>query len=703
MTRKLLLLTGLFAAFGPARHTGNSLAGPAGLPLSEWAQIRALHDKHRHSAVLAEGQYRARNPRQGWLTRFDGRGFTVTPDGKDWEWGLELRGHGARALVTAKDERVSYRWSRDVEEWFVNSKRGLEHGFAIRSRPAGEAGSLRLTFRIRGGLSPSVDADGRGVRFGDAVRYDGLTAWDAAGKLLAARFARRTGNAFEMEVDDRGAVYPITVDPIAQQRYLKPNLPEAGDSFGFSASLSGDTLVMGAFGDDSSSAFINGDPTDNGAPMSGAAYVFVRTNGVWSQQAYLKASNAQREDRFGTSVSVSGETIVVGAPFEDSDATGVDSDQGSNRAQSSGAAYVFVRFGPGFWTQQAYLKPSNTAEGDGFGSRVAVSGDTVVVGASGEDSNARGVSGDQTNDAAANSGAAYVFSRTNNAWSQSAYLKASDARAGDSFGASIAMSGDTVAIGAAIEDRSGAVYVFQRSGNWFEQGRLRASNAQAGDEFGVSVAVSGDTLVVGAYREDSNATGVNGSQFDDNALESGAAYVFKRSNGSWAQQAYLKASNTGANDLFGFSVAVHGDTILVGATLESSSATGIDGDQSNNGTILSGACYLFAAEGNTWIQQAYIKASNTGFEDFFGTAVSVSGGSAVVGSPNERSGSVTDQSDNSAAQAGAGYVSTSIASSLMPASFEAASSGSRMSMATAPSLPRPTVGSPSAASPATSH
>ena len=129
------------------------------------------------------------------------------------------------------------------------------------------------------------------------------------------------------------------------------------------------------------------------------------------------------------------------------------------------------------------------------------------------------------------------------------------------------------------------------------------------------MAVSGDTVVVGAIGEDSNATGVNGDQSDNSATDSGAAYVFVRSGTNWSQQAYLKASNTGAGDHFGISVAVSGDTVVVGAHGEDSNATGVNGNQSDNSAIDSGAAYVFVRSGTNWSQQAYLKASNTGADD----------------------------------------------------------------------------------------
>jgi hypothetical protein len=224
---------------------------------------------------------------------------------------------------------------------------------------------------------------------------------------------------------DSGAVYVFVRDGTSwtQQAYLKASNPGEGDYFGYRVSISGDTIVVGAEGEASNATGVNGTQTDNSASSSGATYVFVRNGTSWSQQAYLKASNTGRDDYFGNSVSISGDTIVVGAYREDSNATGVNGTQG-NGATDSGAAYVFVRNGTS-WTQQAYLKASNTGEGDRFGWSVSISGDTIVVGAFNEDSNATGVNGTQTDNRAGNSGAAYVFVRNGTSWTQQAYLKAS--------------------------------------------------------------------------------------------------------------------------------------------------------------------------------------------------------------------------------------------------------------------------------------
>ncbi len=465
---------------------------------------------------------------------------------------------------------------------------------------------------------------------------------------------------------------PLAIGAVAHQAYLKASNTGSGDAFGRSLAISEDTVVIGADGEDSSATGIDGDQGNNNLAGSGAAYVIVRSGTTWMQQAYLKASNTGVNDQFGFSVAVSGDTLVIGAPGEDSNATGVDGDQNNNDASGSGAAYVFVRNGS-TWTQQAYLKASNTALFDFFGSAVAISGDTLVVTADFEDGSSTGINGDQTERFAASSGAAYVFVRNGVTWSQQAYIKASNTGEGDRFGVSVAASANTIVVGAIAEGssatgvdgnqadnsafRAGAAYVFERNNQiWAQQGYLKASNTQRDDNFGGAVSVSGDTLVVGAVGEQSNATGVNGNQADNSLNASGAAYVFLRSGSTWAQQAYLKASNTGQSDLFGSAVAVAGDSITVSAVLEDSNATGVGGNQSDNSASAAGAAYLFNRAGVSWTPTAYLKASTTDSGDQFGSAVAMTLDTVMVGASREASNATGingNQSDNSAPVAGA--------------------------------------------------
>ncbi|HMR08494.1 MAG TPA: FG-GAP repeat protein, partial [Polyangiaceae bacterium] len=440
----------------------------------------------------------------------------------------------------------------------------------------------------------------------------------------------------------------------AQEGYLKTDKSQSGLELGRAIAMDGNTIVAG-------SAYY---PLGSG--KNGAVVVYTRDCNGWSLQAVLQPDNAGSQDQFGTSVAVSGDTIVVGAKDEDGP---------SDAMSNSGAAYVFTRCGAG-WTQSAYLRASNAENNDRFGTSVAIDGDVIVVGAREEDSAATGIGGDQTNNAASQAGAAYVFRRGVSGWSQEAYLKASNAEQNDGFGAAVGVSGNTIVVSAVGEDsaatgingaqgndpsyiQSGAVYVFTHSGSgWAQQAYIKPSNTGANLSLGESLAIDGDTVVAGSIDETGGSTGVNGDQ-TTTGLSSGAAYIFFRNAGTWSQQAYVKASNTGANDAFGASVAISGDRVLVGAPQEDSAATGLNGDATSEAANGAGAAYLYTRSAGNWAFSTYVKASNTGIADLFGTAVAVSGSSFAVGAIFEDSGSTGvngNQSDNSKGNSGALYV-----------------------------------------------
>ena len=679
--------------FGPLMFASLVLVAPAGsqpLDATDRAGVLRACEEHAYAVVADRDGYVARNPAQQWSTRFDDHGFLVRSDQGEWTWGLALERYGFECTTRAVNGSVRARalgarvtCDRDahVSEWWTNGRDGLAHGFTIHERPAGaDGGPLSLTLAISGTLNARLRPDGLGVRFvsgeGDVVlEYDGLHVFDADGKAVPSRFRLAERDRLVLAVDDGTANYPLTIDPTVQRAYLKASSPDANDEFGYSVAVSGDTIVVGAPFEDSSATGVDGNASDDSATDAGAAYVFVRQGATWSQQAYLKASNAEAFDQFGASVAVSGDTIVVGAVGESSAATGVNGDPTSNAASFSGSAYVFTRTGT-TWSQQAYLKASNTETSDAFGWSVSVSGDSVVVGALGEASNAVGVNGNQASNTRPNSGAAYVFTRSGGSWVQEAYLKASNTGSSDFFGGSVSISGDTIAVGAFGEasnavgvngnqgndsmNLAGAAYVFVRGGTgWTQQAYLKASNTQGNDRFGEAVAVSGDRVVVGAPLESSDATGVNGNPFNNNSLYSGAAYLYERSGTNWMLTAYLKASNTDSVDEFGHTVSVSGNTVTVGAKYEQSRSTGVDGDALDDGFTSAGAAYVYDWNGTSWSHTHYLKASNTGVADHFGSSVCVDGDLVVVGAPHEDGGSAGvngAQLDNSAFHAGAAYV-----------------------------------------------
>lgn len=481
-------------------------------------------------------------------------------------------------------------------------------------------------------------------------------------------------------VSSSGTVhYSLTVPPQQEGYFKASNTPvtAAGGRFGRGLALDGDTLVVGAPNESSGGKGIGGD--QNGlpaAPAAGAVYVFTRSGNGWQQQAYLKASTPHAGDQFGFSVALSGDTLAVGAVTESSNATGIDGNQADTSAAGSGAVFVFTRAGS-TWTQQAYIKASNTRAGAEFGKVLALDGTTLVVGSAAETSNAVGINGNQADVSIDGAGAASVFTRAGSTWSQQAYLKASNNSApGMAFGSSVAISGDSLVVGALNERSSavgvngnaadtstqgaGAAYVFARSGStWSQQAYVKASNTRANAFFGYSVALHKDTLAVGAIRDSSGASGVNGNQIDTSTAAAGAVYVFTRTAATWAQQAYVKASNNAVDLVFGTALAVRNDTLAIGATHESSKGSGINGLQSDASMTWAGSAYLFGRSGSTWTQHAYLKASNPVADAQFGSSVVLTDDTLAIGAvrePSKASGINGGQADTSLVGAGAVYV-----------------------------------------------
>ena len=438
-----------------------------------------------------------------------------------------------------------------------------------------------------------------------------------------------------------------------------------------------------------------GDGGRDGSPILGDGSLISGTESI-----YIKAANSGFGDWFGHRVVLSrdGTTLAVAAPSEASTSPGINGDQTNNAASGCGAVYVFARSASS-WVQQAYVKASNPTSYDYFGHDIALSddGNTLAVGALQEGSGATGINGNQTSEVAFGSGAAYVFQRTGSAWAQQAYVKASNTAGFDSFGQSVALSGDgnVLVVGAEGEDSgatginanqadnsvpsAGAVYVFTRvSVTWSQTAYLKPSTVGDFDAFGHAVAISGDgsTIAVAAVVEDSGAPGVNGNQADESQPGSGAVFVFVRAN-PWVQQAYLKASNPGAEDLFGTAVALSatGNRAVIGAKFEDSRARGVDGEQADESAPASGAAYVFTrAGGVTWTQEAYLKAFNSDPQDTFGTSVAISpdGTGIVIGAPAEDSAAVgigRDPDDNTMNESGAVYLLQRVGESWQPVAY----------------------------------
>jgi len=319
----------------------------------------------------------------------------------------------------------------------------------------------------------------------------------------------------------------------------------ANDSLGSAAAISGDTIVLGAPG-----------KTNGANTFQGAVYVFTRSGTIWTQQAKLLAADGVLGDSFGCSVSIFGDTLVVGAYAK---ASGANFNQG--------AAYIFTRSGSA-WTQQAKLTASDAAANDFFGIGASAGLDTVVIGAS-----SKTVTGNLAQ------GAAYAFTRTGSVWTQQAKLVASDGAAGDSFANSVSLSGNSVLLGAqykhnGINEYQGAGYVFTRSGStWTQQAKLSASDGAAFDYLGSSCVLAGDTAILGAPNQTIAGSSAQGS-----------AYVFSRTGSVWSQQSKLLEGNGLNDDKFGSSVALAGS---VAVSTAPGRAVGNNADQ--------GAAFVFGS------------------------------------------------------------------------------------------------------------
>jgi hypothetical protein len=420
----------------------------------------------------------------------------------------------------------------------------------------GEAGWEQEAY-IKASNTESSDQFGYSI----AISGDGDTLAVGA-NLEASSSPGINGDQSDNSALATGAVYVFRRDNgnWNQQAYVKASNPDGGDVFGYQVALSfdGDTLAVAAQGEDSAASGVNYDEINNDTGGAGAAYVFIRNDGEWSQQAYIKSANPEENDLFGSSIAMSGDgnTIAVGALDEDGGQQMINGDPADNSERGSGAAYVFARNGQQ-WSQQGYIKGSNTEFGDAFGATVSLSsdGNTLAVGAPDENNTSTGANADFGHRVGSNLrtdfsyGSAYVFGRQNGVWSEQAYFKPSHIGQFDQFGTRVALSGD------------------------------------------------GDLLAVGVPLEDSSSSGVNGERGDDEAggSEFGAIYMFTRSDGTWADGSYVKAPTAGVYDEFGSVIALNedGSTMIVGARFEDSAATGFNGDRENEDARDSGAVYIY--------------------------------------------------------------------------------------------------------------
>ncbi len=377
---------------------------------------------------------------------------------------------------------------------------------------------------------------------------------------------------------------------------LVPDDGEAAEYFGWTTAVFGDYAVIGSSEDD-----------DLG-PASGSAYIYKRSGAAWVQHQKLLASDGSSYDIFGSAVAISDSFVVIGARLDD------------DAAMDAGAVYIFTLDGDS-WVEQEKIIASDGASIDQFGSSVAISGNILVAGASLDDDNGE------------NSGSAYVFRHGTGGWEEEAKLLASDGAIDDRF-EEVSISGNTIIVGAWGDQDMGALtgsaYIFVNSGaGWTQQAKLIASDQAGGDQFGLDVCISGDLAVVGAYAN------------DDKGENSGSAYVFRREDNTWTQEAKLLPLDGAEFDSFGISVSINGSFILVGAD--------VDDDNGEN----SGSAYLFRECDAEWDELTKITASDGSPYDYFGISVSLDANSAFIGAGGD---------DENGDDAGAAYVFEGFAS-----------------------------------------
>jgi uncharacterized repeat protein (TIGR01451 family) len=371
------------------------------------------------------------------------------------------------------------------------------------------------------------------------------------------------------------------------------------DRMGQAVAVSGNTAVVGAHL-----------ATESGLNDAGTAYVFLR-NGAssWTRQQKIAHPNPAANDLFGNAVAISGETMAVAAILDD-----------EVSAANAGAVYIFTR-NSNTWTLQQRVIASDPSVDGGFGRSIALDGNTLLVGAH------RANSG---------KGAAYTFTRSGSVWTQQQRLVSSDGLAGDYFGASVAISGDRLVVGAERADAgvgtqnvvadTGAAYAFQRSGAgvWSQQTKLIPATFSQDDNFGISVAISGATIAVG---QPFLGTGVSDNK--------GAVIVFNEESGVWNRKATLLASDAAANDFFGRSVSISGDFLLIGAYFD-------DFIQSSTSIVNGGSSYLFRRNGTTWTEADKLLGNDTIRNDFMGSAVALSGAAMIIGAPFDGAASLVE-------------------------------------------------------------
>ena len=630
-TRKtsIIALLVLCTAAAASDRRGQGLVALSGTARASISAALGADIADYHITATNTGLF-ARNPQQNMAVSFTPAGINVRTGHAAWE--MALRGYGrgnriapAQSVVPQLTvNRVQYRRGT-LTEWYVNGPVGLEQGFTVGEPPSLTNGEpLTISLAVSGGLDPVVAKDGKSARTisgGATLEYSGLMSRDAGGKELAA-WLEVQGNQLLVKVDDRGARYPIVIDPWMQLAELTTYDGVANDFFGSATDISGNTVVVGS-----------PNATIGSNPGQGATYVFVEPTGGWqstsSFTAKLTASDGLAGDAFGSAASISKNTIAVGA-----------CSQSAVCSNGPGKAYVFVKPTGGWTTTSTFnaeLTASDGTANDAFGNSITVAGSTVVVGAPGA-----------TIGSNVGQGADYVFVKPRNGWqnmTETAKLTASDGKAGDGLGfVSLNSAGSIALLGAPFaavgsNAQQGTAYMFVKPTNGWKttskfKAKLTASDGQASDFFGFCnfggrcLSADGKTLIVAAPQGDS--AGSTGP---------GKAYIFLEPSKGWKTTSHFTAKLTASDgvtgDNFGFSASISetGALAVIGAEFANTSQ---------------GAAYVYGKPKSGWKTTSKFTAKLTASDgrpySFFSYGgAAVSGNTVAVGAAGTKVGTNKDQ------------------------------------------------------------
>lgn len=680
----------------PDELPGSSLEAALDLARRE---VTAL-DAREAALPLNEGvTHFAWNPGQDFTARFLSAGSVLLEAGDQegaWQVCFRYSGAGDSSTVRVEGTRAEFLHADGVREWFDNGSAGIEHGFTLDQRPQ-QGARLEIALDGMRVILENPD-DYHALLLQDAhgsprLRYAGLKAWDADGKdLLAAMEPSATGLA--ITVDDRGARYPVTIDPLITvlRQELDPPITGSGsgqDFFGCSVAFDGDTALIGAPYDENA----------DGRRLSGNAYLFTRNgegaNESWALQGRLGNGGAADKDCYGAAVALQGDIAVIGVPNDGSSLNGFP-----------GSVRVWARSN-GQWTQQAWIEqtlsipwqsskctlgwhlalsgetlvlgipeanlvevytrsgtqwskqqriPSPWIGATNFGSAVAVEGETLAVGAEGTSTS---------------EGCVYYYTRSNGAWSGVKLPTPADIATGDYYGSEVAISGNTIL---ATAPGRGCVYAFQKTGQNWDAGTKLTSTVLGENvsDFGNALAIEGDHALIGA---------ADVSLFPPFLSDSGKVFAARRIGGVWQLTGSLVDPGRQGLHKFGCALAIRGTRALVGDMSRTTAggrmtgdatfyhlendiwspgttvdpgddaggsrygrAVAVDGDtlaigagaESNADGLLHEAVHVFKRTGTGWTHQARLgdpAPATRGVVTGFGSALAISGDTVVVGSP----------------------------------------------------------------------